>query len=66
VGGAPTTGVIGQMLYTPGLFCPIYDAGTPSDGGACYTTNTIRLCIRIGTDDPFTPQVCGELEGTVY
>lgn len=59
--GGQTEGVVGTVTYTPGAFC-----GAGADAGACFPTQTVRVCTRVTTDDPFRPKICGELQGRTY
>ena len=58
--GGKTEAVVGTLTYTPGAFC-----GT-ADAGSCFPAQTVRVCTRVSSDDPFRPKVCGELKGTTF
>ncbi|MBI5546642.1 MAG: choice-of-anchor D domain-containing protein [Deltaproteobacteria bacterium] len=58
-----TERVVGTVRYSPGAFC---SGGSAPDGGTCFTVQTVRVCMRVRSNDPFRPIVCGELMGRTF
>ncbi|MGC4114863.1 MAG: choice-of-anchor D domain-containing protein [Myxococcales bacterium] len=52
--------VAGNITYTPGVFCGAADAGS------CFPSQTVKVCARVSSNDPFRPKVCGELKGNTF
>jgi len=58
-----TDAVVGKVRYTPGVLCG--SVGAP-DGGTCFDSQTLRVCMRISSTDPYRPKICGELKGRTF
>ncbi|HEY3450700.1 MAG TPA: choice-of-anchor D domain-containing protein [Myxococcales bacterium] len=58
--GGKAEAVAGTITYAPGVFCGAADAGS------CFPSQTVKVCARVASDDPFRPKVCGELKGSTF